>query len=83
MGATKKETLRRSLSDVLRDLSEKEPLVAGPMFKQSRKFAATLHKRYFVLYEGYLLYYPHEKSYKKDTRLVSNSDPYLLSGLPH
>ena len=73
MGATKKETLRRNLSEVLQDLSEKEPLVTGPMFKQSRKFAATLHKRYFVLYEGYLLYYPHEKSYKKDTRLVSSN----------
>lgn len=73
MGTAAKETLRRELSDVLRELSKREPLAIGPMFKQSMRmrFPSTFYKRYFVLYEGYLLYYPNEKAYVKDARLVS------------
>lgn len=79
MATAAKETLRKELSDVLQELSRREPLAVGPMFKQSKTFPSTFYKRHFVLYEGYLLYYPNEKSYVKDARLVSPSHVCLAT----
>lgn len=48
-------------------LISKPPLAKGHMFKQDSK-GIQFNKRYFVLYEGVLLYYKHEESYRKDQK---------------
>ena len=53
--------------DIMNSKQKLEPLVQGHMFKQD-SHGLGFSKRYFVLYEGLLLYYTHEKDFKRDQK---------------
>ena len=53
--------------ELSKKLEALEPLVQGHMFKQT-SLRRSFVKRYFVLFEGVLLYYSHERDYKTDRR---------------
>ncbi len=58
------------------------PILQGHVFKQSshgigsKMGLLSFKKRYFVLYDGVLMYYKHESSHKKDVHLVSKVGLY-------
>jgi len=47
--------------------TDRPPLVHGHMMKRNTS-RPMFNKRYFALYEGVLIYYHHEKDYKKDKK---------------
>ncbi|XP_065889616.1 uncharacterized protein [Dysidea avara] len=60
-----------------------KPIVCGHLYKQNRK-GGFFNKRYFALYQHYLVYYVHEADYKKDKEsntLQHRHGAYNLEGV--
>lgn len=74
-GLTSLDTVTTAESDT--HSSAVAPILQGHVFKQSthgigaKMGLLSFKKRYFVLYDGLIMYYEHESGYKKDAHLVS------------
>ncbi len=71
MASPRGKQLKRALTFMKKDDSYlKAPLFKGYMYKEAvGTFHTAFNKRYFVLYDHYLVYYETEHDYLKDTSL--------------